>query len=59
MDGLVSWGFGIVANPFSIRACPREPALEPNNGISFLVEKFRGLLPRTTMGAVVLSARMA
>ena len=42
--------------PDSTSAWPREPALEPSKGISFRAWKFRGLRPRTTMGAVVDSA---
>jgi hypothetical protein len=41
--------------PVSTRVCPREPALDPSSGISFRAWKFRGLLPRTTIGAVVIS----
>lgn len=43
--------------PVSTKVCPREPALDPSRGISFLAWKFRGLLPRTTIGAVVSSER--
>lgn len=43
--------------PVSTRAWPRDPALEPNKGISFLAWKLRGLRPRTTIGEVVDSAR--
>lgn len=43
--------------PVSTSVCPREPALDPKSGISFLAWKFLGLLPRTTMGAVVNSER--
>lgn len=63
-SGLVfeSWGFAdngpaTIPSPVSTRAWPLEPALDPNSGISFLAWKFRGLRPRTTMGAVVLSVR--
>ena len=40
-------------SPVSTRACPREPALEPSRGISLRAWKFRGLRPRTTIGAVM------
>ena len=40
-------------SPVSTKAWPLEPALDPNRGISFLAWKFRGLLPLTTIGAVV------
>lgn len=42
-------------SPVSTSACPLDPALDPNNGISFRAWKFRGLLPLTTIGAVVAS----
>lgn len=44
-------------SPVSTNACPREPALDPKRGISFRAWKFRGLRPRTTIGAVVDSVR--
>ena len=45
-------------SPVSTSACPRDPALDPKSGISFLAWKFRGLRPLTTIGAVVDSVRM-
>lgn len=37
---LISWGLtdsgpATIPSPVSTKACPREPALDPNNGISF------------------------
>jgi hypothetical protein len=60
--GLASWCFALkgpatTPNPVSTRACPREPALDPNRGISLRAWKLRGLRPRTTIGAVVDSVR--
>jgi len=49
---LIESGPATMPSPVSTRACPREPALDPNSGISFLAWKFRGLRPRTTIGAV-------
>ena len=43
----------ITPTPVSTRAWPRDPALEPRSGISLRAWKFRGLRPRTTIGAVV------
>ncbi len=57
--GLIDKGPATMPRPVSTRACPREPALDPSRGISFLAWKFRGLLPRTTIGAVVDSVRTA
>jgi hypothetical protein len=55
--GFTDSGPATIPKPVSTRACPREPALDPNRGISFLAWKFRGLRPRTTIGAVVVSVR--
>ena len=55
--GGLTGGPAITPTPDSTRTCPLEPVLEPSKGISFRVEKFRGLRPRTTMGAVVDSAK--
>lgn len=49
---LIVNGPATIPNPVSTRAWPLDPALDPNRGISFLAWKFRGLLPRTTIGAV-------
>lgn len=59
---LVSCGFtarepATMPSPVSTRAWPRDPALDPRSGISFLAWKFRGLRPLTTIGAVVDSVR--
>lgn len=51
--GLTVKGPATMPSPVSTRACPRDPALDPRSGISFRAWKFRGLLPRTTIGAVV------
>lgn len=58
--GFDSAGFAVngpatIPSPVSTRAWPRDPALEPSRGISFLAWKFRGLRPRTTIGDVVAS----
>lgn len=53
--GLIARGPATMPSPVSTRAWPLEPALEPSSGISFLAWKFRGLRPRTTMGAVAAS----
>ena len=44
--------------PFSTRAWPLEPALDPSRGISLRAWKFRGLRPRTTIGAVTDSDKV-
>lgn len=43
--------------PDSTSAWPRDPALDPSRGISLRAWKFRGLRPRTTMGAVMDSVK--
>lgn len=53
--GLIDNGPATIPRPVSTRAWPLEPALEPRSGISFLAWKFRGLRPRTTIGAVAAS----
>lgn len=53
--GLIDKGPATIPSPVSTRAWPLEPALEPRSGISFLAWKFRGLRPRTTIGAVAVS----
>jgi len=59
-DLVLSCGFTVkgpatIPSPVSTRAWPLDPALDPKRGISFLAWKLRGLLPRTTIGAVVAS----
>ena len=51
--GFAARGPATIPRPVSTRAWPREPALDPRRGISLRAWKFRGLLPRTTIGAVV------
>lgn len=53
--GLIARGPATMPSPVSTRACPRDPALDPRSGISFLAWKLRGLRPRTTIGAVAAS----
>lgn len=51
--GFAAKGPATIPRPVSTKAWPRDPALEPRSGISLRAWKFRGLLPRTTIGAVV------
>lgn len=55
-SAFASGGPAMTPTPVSTSTCPLEPVLDPNRGISLRVEKFRGLRPRTTIGAVVDSA---
>lgn len=55
--GFTANGPATIPSPVSTRAWPLEPALDPSSGISFRAWKFRGLRPRTTIGAVVASVK--
>ena len=57
--GLMVKGPATIPSPVSTSAWPLDPADDPRRGISFRAWKFRGLRPRTTIGAVVASRSTA